>query len=143
MFGRILLFIGSIILTNWLYAESVLFIPSVEPYFTRIAQVFRLPTHNEWPAMADSKEAQELERQLLAFKPVAAEKNAVQAVLRAGRVQASGDSRFREKYHTDLFDRGQGSVLASGAAVFSNVNSRGFWASGAYKINFKPLSSLL
>lgn len=57
----------SFLVTNWIYSEIVFFCPQIEPYAIRIAQVLRIPTHNEWPEIAGSKEAQALSKEIDRF----------------------------------------------------------------------------
>ena len=53
-------FIISLMISNWLYAEFLIFIPGAEPYVNRAVQVMAIPTHDEWPAIANSPGATEL-----------------------------------------------------------------------------------
>lgn len=67
MLQQIGVLIVSFLVTNWIYSEILLFVPQVEPYTKKIVRVARIPTHDEWPAIADSGEAARLSRQVHQF----------------------------------------------------------------------------
>ena len=48
-FGYTLL---SIVLTNWIYSELVLFFPETKTLCKNFFEVVRIPTHDEWPEIA-------------------------------------------------------------------------------------------
>ena len=54
----------SLLVTNWVYSETIIFFPELERVCVDIAQTFRIPTHPEWPAIAQSPEAKRLRRDL-------------------------------------------------------------------------------
>lgn len=55
--GKLLL---SFMITGWIYAECVLLFPPTEQIGRRFVQVFSIPTHDKWPAIAASPEAKRL-----------------------------------------------------------------------------------
>jgi len=64
MFQQIGMLLFSLMITNWIYSEVVLFFPSVAPMTERVFEVARIPTHNEWPEIQNSQEAKELKEDL-------------------------------------------------------------------------------
>ena len=59
--GHIIL---SFAITNWIYSELCLLYPPTEQLGNRIVEVVRIPTHDEWPKIANSKEAKVLSKQI-------------------------------------------------------------------------------
>jgi len=60
MFRSIGTFIVSLLISNWLYAELVLFVPEIHPFLKRTMQVVRIPTHIEWGEIQTSTAAGQL-----------------------------------------------------------------------------------
>lgn len=54
----------SFVVTNWIYAEALLFMPSLGPVSERIISVLKIPTHDEWPDIMNSKSAKNLGREV-------------------------------------------------------------------------------
>lgn len=54
----------SLLITNWIYAEIVLFCPAVDDFVSRVIAVLAIPTHDKWPDIANSPEAKRLGREL-------------------------------------------------------------------------------
>lgn len=54
----------SFVITNWVYSELCLFYPPTQQIGVRLTRVLRLPTHNEWSAIADSSEARRLDKEI-------------------------------------------------------------------------------
>ena len=57
-------FLVGLLLTNWLYSELILIVPEAEHISNRVSQVVKLPTHNEWPAIANSPRAVQLNSEI-------------------------------------------------------------------------------
>ena len=53
-------FVLSLVISNWIYAEFLLFVPNAEPYIARAMHVLSIPTHNEWPDIAAAPGARAL-----------------------------------------------------------------------------------
>jgi hypothetical protein len=45
----------SFLVTNWIYSEALLFFPQLRPITKRIIAVAKIPTHNEWGGIANSR----------------------------------------------------------------------------------------
>jgi len=50
----------SCLISNWIYSETLLLFPQIEPFTQRVIQVARIPTHDEWPQVARAKSAKQL-----------------------------------------------------------------------------------
>jgi len=59
--GKLLI---SFLISNWVYCEVVLFVPPVGKIGERFMQVAKIPTHDEWPAIASSPRARALNSSL-------------------------------------------------------------------------------
>ena len=53
-------FLVSLLITNWLYAESMLLFPDLQEFGDRIIAKFQIPTHDKWSEIADSTASDEL-----------------------------------------------------------------------------------
>ena len=131
MLQKLGIFLISIILTNWLYSEAVLILPHAEPYLSRLALVFRIPTHNEWSGIIQSPRARILERELRTSSRVKLGRDITAPPLK----QASHKAK-QQKTYTDLFDNAQyKSEFTSGAGIFTTAEVQ-----RSYGFNYETIS---
>ena len=57
------LFLGFIVST-WVYSEIIYFLPQVDTIGTRILEATQIPTHDQWPEIASSADAEALKKEL-------------------------------------------------------------------------------
>ena len=53
-------FVLSLMISNWIYAEFLLFVPQAQPYISRSINFLSIPTHNEWSGIAHAPGADSL-----------------------------------------------------------------------------------
>lgn len=53
-------FVLSLMISNWIYAEFLLFVPQAQPYISRSMSFLSIPTHNEWSSIANAPGAESL-----------------------------------------------------------------------------------
>ena len=56
-------FLG-LIITNWIYSEINLFVPKFIPTMQKVLNVVRIPTHDEWPAIAAGAGVPEIDKSI-------------------------------------------------------------------------------
>lgn len=54
----------SVLIGNWIYSEIIYFVPSVDQFSRRLIQTCSIPTHPEWPEIAQSSDAKRLALEL-------------------------------------------------------------------------------
>lgn len=64
MFQLFSKFLISFLITNWIYSEVVLFVPSLENFVVSLYRTLQIPTHDKWPEIAKSSHALALEKDL-------------------------------------------------------------------------------
>ena len=60
MFDVFVKVVISFLITNWIYSEAVLFYPPLHDFSQSVYQAVKIPTHDQWPAIASSEDATRL-----------------------------------------------------------------------------------
>jgi hypothetical protein len=111
MAWKVLGFVLSLVVSNWIYSEAVLIYPDVERAVRDFFAVVRIPTHNEWPAIASSPDAAKLRADMSKALGL---KAGASALPTRGSVRANSQTGL-----IDLFDNSfAGDMIRSSARFF-------------------------
>jgi hypothetical protein len=64
LLGAIARFFLSILITHWIYSETVLVCPPFDPFAKQVLQVVQIPTHDKWGQIADDAGADRLSAEM-------------------------------------------------------------------------------
>lgn len=100
----------SFLVTNWIYSEAVLFCPPLDSFAQKVYRSSKLPTHDKWGKLADSRSADALgltiEREItksapdLGFSFASFFDRNVRTLWSQGRLASMGDFAFGGIRHT-------------------------------------------